>query len=49
MFFEIKSFFGDVDHNEFSDYIGDRLKLIDIKTPLKNGDTKRNNSRNEDN
>ena len=49
LYHELKTYFDIIDHNEFSDYIGDRLKLIDIKTPLKNGDTKRNNSRNEDN
>ena len=45
VFFEIKSFFGDVDHNEFSDYLMDKLKIIDLKTPLENGDKKRNNRR----
>jgi len=49
LYHELKSFFDIIDHNEFSDYIGDRLKLIDIEIPLKNGNTKRNNSRNEDN
>ena len=49
LFHELKTYFDIVDHNEFSDYIGDRLKLIDIETPLKNGNIKRNNSRNEDN
>ena len=48
LYHELKSFFDLIDHNEFSDYIGDRLKLIDIEIPLKNGNTKRNNSRNED-
>jgi hypothetical protein len=48
LYHELKSFFDIIDHNEFSDYIGDRLKLIDIEIPLKNGNTKRNNSRNED-
>ena len=45
VFSEIKSFFGDVDHNEFSDYLMDNLKIIDLKTPLDNGDKKRNNRR----
>ena len=49
LYHELKTYFDIIDHNEFSDYIGDRLKLIDIETPLKNGNTKRNNSRNEDN
>lgn len=48
VFFEIKSFFGDVDHNEFSDYLMNKLKIIDLKTPLNNGNIKRNNSRDED-
>ena len=45
VFSEIKSFFGDVDHNEFSDYLMDKLKIIDLKTPLDNGGKKRNNRR----
>ena len=45
IFSEIKSFFGDVDHNEFSDYLMDKLKIIDLKTPLENGSKKRNNNR----
>ena len=45
VFSEIKSFFGDVDHNEFSDYLMDKLKIIDLKTPLENGGKKRNNRR----
>jgi hypothetical protein len=49
LYHELKTYFDIIDHNEFVDYIGDRLKLIDIETPLKNGNTKRNNSRNEDN
>jgi hypothetical protein len=48
VFSEIKSFFGNVDHNEFSDYIMDKLKIIDLKTPLQDGNTERNNSRDED-
>ena len=48
VFFEIKSFFGDVDHNEFSDYLMNKLKIIDLKTPLNNGNIKRNNSGDED-
>jgi len=49
LYHELKTYFDIIDHNEFVDYIGDRLKLIDIETPLKNGNIKRNNSRNEDN
>jgi hypothetical protein len=49
VFFEIKNFFGVIDQDEFNNYIRDRLKQIDIETPLKNGNIKRNNSRNKDN
>lgn len=49
LYFELKNFFVVIDEDEFNNYIRDRLKLIDIETPLKNGDTKRNNPRNEDN
>lgn len=45
VFFEIRSFFGDVDLNEFNDYLMDKLKIIDLKTPLENGSKKRNNNR----
>ena len=45
IFSEIRSFFGDVDLNEFNDYLMDKLKIIDLKTPLDNGDKKRNNRR----
>jgi hypothetical protein len=49
LFFELKNFFIVIDEDEFNNYIRDRLKQIDIETPLKNGNTKRNNPRNEDN
>ena len=42
LFHELKIFFDIIDHNEFSDYIGNRLKLIDLEIPLENGDKKRN-------
>ncbi len=45
IFSEIRSFFGDVDLNEFNDYLMDKLKIIDLKTPLGNGSKKRNNKR----
>ena len=45
VFSEIRSFFGDVDLNEFNDYLMDKLKIIDLKTPLENGGKKRNNRR----
>ena len=46
---ELKSYFGTIDHNEISDYLMDKLKEIDLEIPLKNGNIKRNNSRDEDN
>ena len=49
LYHELKTYFDIIDHNEFSDYISNRLKLIDIEIPLKNGNIKRNNSRNKDN
>jgi hypothetical protein len=45
LFHELKTYFDIIDHNEFSDYIGNRLKLIDIEIPLENGGKKRNNRR----
>lgn len=42
LFFELKSFF-DIDHNEFVDYFQDKLKEIDLETPLDNGNTERRN------
>lgn len=47
LFFELKSFF-DIDHNEFVDYLQDKLKDINLETPLNNGDTKRRNQGDED-
>lgn len=49
LYFELKTFFGVIDEDEFNTYIRDKLKLIDIEIPLKNGNIKRNNSRDEDN
>jgi hypothetical protein len=45
---EIKSYFGDIDNDEFTDYLESKLKHIDLETPLNDGDIKRNNSRDED-
>jgi hypothetical protein len=45
---ELKSYFGTIDHNDISDYLIDKLKDIDLEIPLKNGNIKRNNSRDED-
>lgn len=45
---EIKSYFGDIDIEEFTDYLHSKLKQIDLEIPLKNGNIKRNNSRDED-
>ena len=42
---ELRSFFGDVDNNQFNDYIMNKLQIIDLETPLENGDKKRNNRR----
>ena len=46
---ELKSYFGTIDHNEFSDYLQNKLKHIDLEIPLENGNIKRDNSRDEDN
>jgi hypothetical protein len=45
LYHELKTYFDIIDHNEFSDYIGNRLKLIDLEIPLENGGKKRNNRR----
>ena len=46
---ELKSYFGNIDKDEFDDYLLYKLKEIDLETPLKDGNIKRNNSRDEDN
>jgi hypothetical protein len=46
---ELKSYFGDIDYDEFGLYLHSKLKHIDLETPLKDGNIKRNNSRDEDN
>jgi hypothetical protein len=48
LFFELKSFFVDVDHNDFTDYLKDKLKIIDSETPLTDGNNKRRDSWDED-
>ena len=45
LYHELKTYFDIIDHNEFSDYIGNRLKLIDLEIPLENGSKERNNRR----
>jgi hypothetical protein len=45
---ELKSYFGTIDHNEFDNYLMDKLKQIDLEIPLKDGNIKRDNSRDED-
>jgi hypothetical protein len=45
---ELKSYFGDVDNDEFTDYLHSKLKDIDLEIPLKNGNIKRDNPRDED-
>ena len=45
---ELTSYFGDIDNEEFDDYLMDKLKQIDLEIPLKDGNIKRNNSRDED-
>jgi len=45
---ELTSYFGNIDNEEFDDYLMDKLKQIDLEIPLKNGNIKRNNSRDED-
>ena len=45
---ELKSYFGTIDHNEFSDYLQNKLKHIDLEIPLENGNIKRDNPRDED-
>ena len=45
---ELTSYFGDIDNDEFTDYLHSKLKDIDLEIPLKNGNIKRNNSRDED-
>ena len=48
LFEELKGFFPDIDHNEFVEYLKNKSALIDLEIPLKNGDKKRTDNRNED-
>ena len=48
LFHELKSFFPDIDHNEFVDYLKGKLQIIDSETPLQNGSKKRRDNRDED-
>ena len=41
LFEELKGFFPDIDHNEFVEYLKNKMALIDLEIPLKNGDKKR--------
>lgn len=48
LFFEIRSYFGDIDFSDYSDYLKDVLYKIDLKTPLENGDNERRDNWDED-
>jgi DNA primase len=48
LFLELKGFFPDIDHNEFVDYLQDKLKEINLEIPLEDGDNERRNTRDED-
>ena len=41
LFQELKSFFPDIDHNEFVHYLRGKLQIIDSETPLQNGSKKK--------
>jgi hypothetical protein len=45
---ELKDYFGTIDHNEFANYLLNKLKHIDLEIPLENGNIKRDNPRDED-
>lgn len=49
LFSELKGFFPDIDHNEFVDYLQDKLKEINLEIPLEDGDNERRDKRDEDN
>lgn len=49
LFSELKSFFPDIDHNEFVVYLQDKLKEINKEIPLEDGDNKRRDNWDEDN
>ena len=45
---ELRLYFNDIDKEEFNNYLMNKLKHIDLEIPLRDGNTKRNNSRDED-
>jgi len=45
---ELKDYFGNIDNDDFTNYLQSKLKHIDLEIPLENGNIKRDNSRNED-
>lgn len=47
LFSELRSFF-DIDHNEFVDYLQDKLKIINLEIPLEDGNIERGNQGDED-
>jgi hypothetical protein len=47
LFSELKNFF-DIDHNEFVNYLQDKLGKINLEIPLENGNHERRNKRDED-
>lgn len=47
LFSELKIFFG-IDHNEFVNYLQDKLEKINLETPLEDGNHKRRNQGDED-
>jgi hypothetical protein len=49
VFHLLKDYFDIEDFNEYADYLKEKLRIIDLEIPLKDGDTERNNSRDEDN
>ena len=42
---ELKTYFKTIDEDDIIYYLTDKLKEIDLEIPLKNGNNKRNNSR----
>ena len=48
LFNELKSFFPDIDHNEFVKYLEDKMTLIDIEIPLENGNKERTDNLDQD-
>jgi hypothetical protein len=48
VFHLLKDFFDIKDFNEYTDYLKEILHTIDLEIPLENGNSKRNNTRDED-